>query len=128
MPDTVASNERRLRRRVDDLWTRLQTTWLKIPVRSDVGQTSPTWEVFSERFDRCFRRVSLYVGRRVNDRESLERIVREVLGENLDLFIAHCDEREETERLRASADRLLAPGTLAVRARHYDVPTRHELG
>jgi len=72
------------------------------------GRTSPTWEVFSERFDRCFRRVSFYVGRRVSDRETLERIVTRVLVENRELFIAPCDQLEELKCLKASADRLLA--------------------
>jgi hypothetical protein len=112
MSDTISSNERRLRRRVDDLWSRLQTAWLQIPLQHGAGRTSPTWEVFSERFDRCFRHVSLYVGRRVNDRESLECIVREALADNLRLFIEPCDAREEMRRLKASADRLIALGAL----------------
>ena len=77
------------------------------------GRTSPTWEVFSERFDRCFRRVSFYVGRRVSDRETLERIVTRVLVENRELFIAPCDQLEELKCLKASADRLLALGVAA---------------
>jgi len=109
-PDTISRNERSVRRRVDELWSRLQTTWLQIPLRQGAGLESPTWEAFSERFDRCFRRVSLYVGRRVNDRESLEQIVREVLADNLALFIEPCDNEEEMRRLKASADRLLALG------------------
>ena len=108
MSDAISRKERRLRQRNDGLWLRLHTTWLRIPPRKGAGSTSPTWEVFSERFDRCFRRVSFYVSRRASDRESLERIVTEVLAENLDLFIAQCDEREELTRLKASADRLLA--------------------
>jgi len=108
--DTVSSHERSLSRRVDDLWSRLQTTWLQIPFRQGARLEGPTWEVFSERFDRCFRRVSLYVGRRVNDRESLEQIVRAVLCDNLALFIEPCDAQQEMRRLKASADRMLALG------------------
>ena len=107
-PDTVSSNERRLRRRVDDLWSRLQKTWLQIPLRQSAELALPTWEVFSEHFDRCFRRVSLYVGRHVSDRTSLEQIVRRVLSQNIGLFIEPCDAQEEMTRLKASADRMLA--------------------
>jgi len=85
----------------DELWSDLQTAWLEIPAR-------PTWEDFTERFDRCFRHVSLYVGRHVNDRKRLRQIVTEVLTGSLDLFMAPRDEREELQRLNASADRLIA--------------------
>jgi len=127
MIDAISSKKRRLDQRSDGLWSRLRTAWLEIPLRKGAGRTSPTWEVFSERFDRCFRRVSFYVSRRVSDRETLERIVTEVLAENLDLFIAQCDQLEELKRLKASADRLLAlgaasslgPGTLSS-AREHD--------
>jgi hypothetical protein len=46
----------------------------------------------------------------VNDRESLTRIVTEVLSGNLDLFIAQYGELDEMRRLKESADRLLALG------------------
>jgi hypothetical protein len=86
--EVISRKQRRLRQRSDEPWSRLQT----------------------ECFDRCFWRVSLYVSRHVNDRESIERIVTEVLAGNLDLFIAQCSELEELKRLKASADRLLALG------------------
>jgi hypothetical protein len=70
----------------------------------------PTWEDFSERFDRCFRHVSLYVGQHVNNHERLGQIVTEVLTGSLDLFMVPRDEREELQRLNASADRFLALG------------------
>ena len=108
MTDAISSKQRRVPQRSDELWSRIQTVWLEIPHRKGAGRPSPTWEVFSERFDRCFRRVSFYVSRRVNDRESFERIVMEVLAGNLELFIGQCSELEELKRLKASADRLLA--------------------
>jgi hypothetical protein len=108
MTDAISSKQRLVPQRSDELWSRLQTVWLEIPHRKGAGRPSPTWEVFSERFDRCFRRVSFYVSRRVNDRESFARIVTEVLAVNLELFIGQCSELEELKRLKASADRLLA--------------------
>jgi len=108
MTDAISSKQRRLRQRSDELWSRLQNVWLQLPVRKGAGRSSPTWDVFSDRFERCFRRVSFYVGRRVNDRESFERIVTDVLAGNLDLLIAQYGEMEELKRLKASADRLLA--------------------
>ena len=110
MTDPISSQQRRLRQSSDDLLSRLETVSLQFPPRKDAERTSPTWEVFSECFDRCFRRVSFYVSRRVNDRESFERIVTEILAGNLDLLIAPCSELEELKRLKASADRLLALG------------------
>ena len=54
------SLERRERRFVwptheDTLESRspLQPTWLQIPLHKGAGRTSPPWEVFSKRFDRC---------------------------------------------------------------------------
>lgn len=67
-----------------------------------------TWEELPERLDRCFRYVSSYVGRRMDDRERLRHVVTTVLVGNLHLFVAPCDAREERRRLMASADRLLA--------------------
>ncbi len=89
-----------------------------------------------ERFERCFRRVTYYVGRRVQDRETQERIVTCVLVDNLDLFIAPHEELEELTRCKASADRHIAlersarsgpDASLAVsdsRAVHPDVQPR----
>ena len=108
--DAISSKQRCLPQSGDELWSRLQTVWLQIPLQKGAGGPSPTWEVFSERFDRCFRRVSFYVSRRVNDRESFARIVKEVLAGNLELFIGQCSELDELTRLKASADRLLALG------------------
>jgi hypothetical protein len=90
---------------MDSPWSQLQTDWLQIPLPRG---TTPSWEAFSERFDRCLRRVSFYVSRRVSDRQSLGRIVTRVIVENLDFFAAECDQPNELRRLRASADRILA--------------------
>jgi len=64
-------------------------------------------EEFSAAFDRCFARVYAYVGRRVNDAKSCERVVSEVLAENLDLLVDGGDGRQEVIQLKASSDRLI---------------------
>jgi len=66
-----------------------------------------TREEFSASFDRCFGRVYAYVFRRVSERESCERIVGEVLAENLDLLMERGDDKHEFGRLKASSDRLI---------------------
>jgi hypothetical protein len=68
---------------------------------------SVTWEEFSTAFDRCFTRVYAYVGRRVSDGASCERLVSEVLAENVDLLAGRGDERQEISQLKASSDRLI---------------------
>jgi len=113
--DAISRSQQRVLQRSDELWSRLQTVWLQIPLENCAGRPSPTWEVFSERFDRCFRRVCSHVSRHVNDRERFERIVTEVLAGNPELFISPYSELEEFKRLKASADRLLAPGAHAAR-------------
>jgi hypothetical protein len=100
MTDSISRRERRPN---DEPWPDLRTVWLEI-------EALPTWEDFSERFDRCFRHISLYVGQHVSDRRRLGQVVTEVLSESLDLFTAPRDEPEELQRLNASADRLLALG------------------
>lgn len=89
-------------------WTRLWAASLRVPFGRNLRRTGPTWEIFSKRFDRSFRRVSLYVSRRVSDRKTLEHVVTLVLVENLELFLGQHDERQELKRFKASADRLLA--------------------
>lgn len=64
-----------------------------------------TEERFSTGFERCFERVYAYVSRRVSDRKSCERIVGEVLAENLDVLVEVGDEKWEFSRLKASLDR-----------------------
>lgn len=49
-----------------------------------------------------------YVSRHVPGREVRERIVREVLSENLDLLVGRRDEALEISRLEATANRLIA--------------------
>lgn len=125
MTDTLASSrERRLRQSSDELWSWLQLAWLRIPPRNGGGRTSLTWEVFSERFDRCFQRASSYVRQRASDRETLARIVTAVLIENLDLFLTQCGEREEMKRLTASADRLLLLEAATSRFTRTHLPSR----
>jgi hypothetical protein len=48
------------------------------------------------------------VSRSVAGRQVRERIVREVLSENLDLLVGRREEAMEVSRLQASADRLIA--------------------
>ena len=62
---------------------------------------------FSAGFDRCFARTWAYVSRRVNDRESCERIVRAVLAGNLDLLVQPEAQVQELSRLEAASDRLI---------------------
>ena len=62
---------------------------------------------FSASFDRCFRRVHAYVSKRVSERELCERIVRQVLAENLDLLVERGSERHELTQLKAASDRLI---------------------
>jgi len=127
MTDTVSSTkERRLRQSSDELWSWLQLAWLRIPPRNGGGQTSLTWDVFSERFDRCFQRASSYVKQRVSDRETLARIVTAVLIENLELFLTPCGEREEMKRLTASADRLLLLEAATSPAARISPPPREQ--
>jgi hypothetical protein len=48
MTDSISRRERRPN---DEPWPDLRTVWLEI-------EALPTWEDFSERFDRCFRHIS----------------------------------------------------------------------
>lgn len=82
--------------------------WLDIPLGRRTGRSAPTWGLLAERYDRCRGRVSLYVGRRIHDRGTFERIVSEALQRNVDLLVSKHDELDELRRLRATADRLIA--------------------
>jgi hypothetical protein len=99
----------------------LRRQWLDIPLGRRGGRRGPTWGVIAERFDRCLGRLAFYVGKRVDDRGRVERIVTEVLEANLRLLVAEHDELEELRRLRAAADRRIAtsgearPGALRSR-------------
>lgn len=64
-------------------------------------------EAFLLAFNRSFGRVYSYVSRRLGDRATCERIVKEVLIENLDHLVAGSDEKELARRLKASTDRLI---------------------
>jgi hypothetical protein len=99
---------KRAQGRNNDLRSALQAAWLESPIRRTDGRKTPTWEAFSERFDRCFHHVAVYVRQRVIDREKFGHIVTEVLSRNIDLFLTPRDEREEVRFLNASSDRLLA--------------------
>lgn len=93
----------------DEFWSEFQTFGLEIPVRRGAPPTAVTWEIFSERFDRSFRMLASYVGRRVNDHDRFKCILVEVLTGNLDLFTTPCEDREKAARLlKDSADRLIA--------------------
>ena len=69
----------------------------------------PTAEkLFTEGYERWFNRVYAYVSRRVAGPQVRERIVREVLSENLDLLVGRREEALEVMRLKSTADRLIA--------------------
>jgi hypothetical protein len=80
--------------------------WIRVVCTSDAE--SATFRIFSDNFERSFRRVFWYVSRRVNDQEILERIVSDVLEENLDILVIQGDAPREADRLRVSANRLIA--------------------
>ena len=72
-------------------------------------RTIPTTEErFAEGYERWFSRVYAYVSRRVAGQQIRERIVREVLSENLDLLVGRREEALEVTRLKSTADRLIA--------------------
>jgi len=72
-------------------------------------------ERFSAGFDRSFGRVYAYVSQRVRERESCERIVREVLVAHLDLVVNGGDETHELSRLAAASDRLIGSESTRLR-------------
>jgi hypothetical protein len=76
------------------------------PLAHAAGMTP---QEFSAGFDRCFARVWASVSRRASDRESCERIVREVLAGNLDLLGHRLSQRQEIIQLEAASDRLIGP-------------------
>jgi len=55
-----------------------------------------------------FDPLHAYVSRYVADRHVRERIVREVLSENLDLLVGSREEASEVSQLRTAANRLIA--------------------
>ena len=67
-----------------------------------------TTELFASGYERWFEPLYAYVKRYVAGPQIRDRIVREVLATNLDLFIGRRDEALEVRRLEATADRLIA--------------------
>ena len=70
--------------------------------------TVPTTAELANGYERWFAPIHDYVSRHVAGRMLRERIVREVLSENLDLLVGRRAEALEISRLTASADRLIA--------------------
>ena len=67
-----------------------------------------TAELFAEGYERWSDPLYAYVSRSVAGRQIRERIVREVLTENLDLLVGRREAASEVGRLTATADRLIA--------------------
>lgn len=88
------------------------TWWLDVPLGQRAGPGTPTWGSLAKRFERCSGRAAFYVAQRVDDRETLERILTKTLESNLDLLVEDHDELEELRRLRATADRLIATSVM----------------
>lgn len=96
-------------------WSLLRTQWLDVPTGADAGHANLTWAAFSEVFEGCLQGVARHVGRRVDDRSSLEAVVTAVLVDNLDVLVSPLGEQERLGRLFAAADRLIARRALAGR-------------
>lgn len=73
-----------------------------------VGARPTTAELLANGYQRWFHPLHVYVSRHVPGRRVRERIVREVLSENLDLLVGRRDEASEIGRLKATANRLIA--------------------
>lgn len=73
-----------------------------------LDETSPFAGPFAAGYERWFDPLYAYVSRHVASRGTRERIVRQVLAENLDLLVGQREEAVETRRLQATADRLIA--------------------
>ena len=67
-----------------------------------------TAELLANGYERWFGLIHDYVSRHVAGRVVRERIVREVLSENLDLLVGRRLEALEISRLTRSTDRLIA--------------------
>lgn len=79
----------------------------------EVADRSISRTAFLLAFVRSFNRVYSYVSRRIDDRETCERVVKEVLVENRALLIEKGDDRDTACRLKASSDRLIRRETAA---------------
>jgi hypothetical protein len=86
--------------------------WLDIPLGRGAARTAPTWGTLSARYERCLGRVTYYVGQRVHDHGSVERIASRTIEGNVDLLVAEHDELDELRRLRATADQLITANAL----------------
>ena len=73
-----------------------------------VPATSLPADLFVEGYARWCDPLYAYVSRSVAGRQVRERIVRQVLTENLDLLVGRREEALEVGRLTATADRLIA--------------------
>jgi hypothetical protein len=72
-------------------------------------RTIPTTaELFAAGYELWSDPLYAYVSKRVAGRQVRERIVREVLSQNLDLLVGRREEMSEASRLMTSADRLIA--------------------
>jgi len=67
-----------------------------------------TTELLADGYQRWFAPLHAYVSRHIEARQVRERIVREVLSENLDLLVGRRDAESEISRLKAAANRLIA--------------------
>jgi hypothetical protein len=92
----------------DENWLLIRDSWLDIPLGPDTGQPNPTWEVFSENFERHLQKASEYVSLHVSDRGTLERIVTRVVVTSPGLMNRQTGGRLDMPHLHASADRLIA--------------------
>jgi len=67
-----------------------------------------TTELLATGYQRWLAPLHAYVSRHIEARQVRERIVREVLSENLDLLVGRRDADSEINRLEATANRLIA--------------------
>ena len=75
---------------------------------SFVRAVPATAELFAAGYELWSDPLYAYVSKRVAGRQVRERIVREVLSQNLDLLVGRREEMSEASRLMTSADRLIA--------------------
>jgi hypothetical protein len=91
-----------------------------------------TAELFQEGYQRWFDPLYAYVSRYVAGRHVRERIVREVLSENLDLLVGRREKGLEVRRLEATANRLIADAVteaeLLLERRHPECLSRQRPG
>ena len=91
-----------------------------------------TAELLTRGYERWFAPLHAYVSRHVAGPQVRERIVREVLSENLDLLVGRRDKDLEVRRLEAAADRLIADALteaeLFLERRHQERLSRQRPG